>query len=108
MWQVYVLLGVVTGIVAYLWVSGISNTHKSHPDYKGNQDGFDFDHDLKDWDVTIADGLDKLEEEEMKPIHKFNNGRGAMLCNICRTIISTGPATKELYCEKCKPKQETK
>ena len=43
----------------------------------------------------------------MEPIHKFNNGRGAMLCNICRTIISTGPATKELYCEKCKPKQET-
>jgi hypothetical protein len=44
----------------------------------------------------------------MEPIYKFNNGRGAMLCNICRTIISTGPATKELYCEKCKPKQETK
>jgi hypothetical protein len=44
----------------------------------------------------------------MEPIHKFNNGRGAMLCNICRTIISTGLATKELYCEKCKPKQETK
>jgi O-methyltransferase involved in polyketide biosynthesis len=43
----------------------------------------------------------------MEPIHKFNNGRGAMLCNICRTIISTGPATKELYCEKCKPKQES-
>lgn len=38
----------------------------------------------------------------MKPIHKFNNGRGAMLCNTCRTIISTGPATEELYCEKCK------
>ena len=45
---------------------------------------------------------------KIKPIHKFNNSRGAMLCNICRTIISTGPATKELYCEKCKPKQETK
>jgi len=42
----------------------------------------------------------------MKPIHKFNNGRGAMLCNICRTIISTGPKTEELYCEKCKPKLE--
>ncbi len=39
--------------------------------------------------------------EEIVPIHKFNNGRGAMLCNNCRTIISTGPATKELYCEKC-------
>ena len=42
----------------------------------------------------------------MEPIHKFNNGRGAMLCNTCRTIISTGPATKELYCEKCKPEEE--
>ena len=44
----------------------------------------------------------------MEPIHKFNNGRGAMICVKCRTIISTGPATEELYCEKCKPKQETK
>lgn len=45
----------------------------------------------------------------MKPIHKFNNGRGAMLCNKCRTIISTGPATKELYCGQClneRPKTE--
>ena len=43
----------------------------------------------------------------MEPIHKFNSGMGGMICNICRTIISTGPATEELYCEKCKPKQET-
>jgi len=60
---------------------------------------------------TIEDGV-KLQqersysEEDIKPIHKFNNGRGAMLCNKCRTIISTGPATKELYCEKCKPKEK--
>jgi hypothetical protein len=40
----------------------------------------------------------------MEPIHKFNNGRGAMLCNECRTIISTGPKTDELYCDKCKQK----
>jgi hypothetical protein len=40
----------------------------------------------------------------MEPIHKFNNGRGAMLCNGCRTIISTGPKTDELYCDKCKQK----
>lgn len=40
----------------------------------------------------------------MEPIHKFNNGRGAMLCNGCRTIISTGPATKELFCTECKEK----
>lgn len=38
----------------------------------------------------------------MEPIHKFNNGRGAMLCNGCRTIISTGPKTEELFCDKCK------
>ena len=40
----------------------------------------------------------------MEPIHKFNNGRGAMLCNGCRTIISTGPKTEELFCDKCKQK----
>ena len=40
----------------------------------------------------------------MEPIHKFNNGRGAMLCNGCRTIISTGPKTEELFCNKCKEK----
>ena len=41
----------------------------------------------------------------MNPIHKFNNGRGAMLCNGCRTIISTGPKTEEVLCEKCKQKK---
>ena len=42
----------------------------------------------------------------MKPIHKLNNGRGATLCRTCSVIISTG-LTEDLYCEKCKPKQET-
>lgn len=46
--------------------------------------------------------------KKIKPIWKMNGGKGATLCNICRTIISTGPKTEELYCEKCKPKQETK
>ena len=40
----------------------------------------------------------------MNQIYKFNNGRGAMLCNGCRTIISTGPKTDEFYCDKCKQK----
>jgi hypothetical protein len=44
--------------------------------------------------------------EEPKPIHKFNNGRGATLCGKCGVIISEG-ITEELYCEKCKHKQET-
>ena len=43
----------------------------------------------------------------MEPIHKFNNGRGAMLCNGCRTIISTGPKTEELFCDKCKEIEDT-
>jgi len=42
----------------------------------------------------------------MKPIHKLNNGRGATLCHTCSVIITTG-LTEDLYCEKCKPKQET-
>ena len=39
--------------------------------------------------------------ENMKPIHKFNNGNFAMICNNCRTIISTGPKTDDLLCKKC-------
>lgn len=39
----------------------------------------------------------------MESIYKFNNGNGAMLCNKCRTIISTGPKTEQLYCAKCNP-----
>ena len=41
----------------------------------------------------------------MKPIHKLNNGRGATLCHTCTVIITTG-LTKDLYCDKCKPKQK--
>ena len=41
----------------------------------------------------------------MEPIHKFNNGRGATLCHTCTVIITTG-LTKDLYCERCKPKEE--
>jgi len=37
----------------------------------------------------------------MKPIHKFNNGRGATLCHQCSVIITTG-LTDDLYCEECK------
>lgn len=38
----------------------------------------------------------------MKPIHKYNGGVGATLCNKCSVIICTG-LTKDLYCTKCKP-----
>lgn len=35
---------------------------------------------------------------KLKPIHKFNGGLGATLCNECRVIITTG-LTEDLYCE---------
>jgi hypothetical protein len=65
MWQVYVLLGLVTIVVAFLWISGIDYMKENHPEYKGSSNsGFDFDDEIKDWDVTVADGLDELEKEE--------------------------------------------
>jgi len=36
----------------------------------------------------------------MKPIHKFNNGNGATLCNACHVIIETG-LTDALLCDEC-------
>jgi hypothetical protein len=41
----------------------------------------------------------------MKPIHKFNNGRGATLCNQCSVIISVG-LTDDLYCKDCRKEME--
>lgn len=32
---------------------------------------------------------------------KFNSGMGAILCNNCSTIISTGLTSDALFCEKC-------
>ena len=37
----------------------------------------------------------------MKPIHKFNNGNGATICHLCRTIITVGKPTNDLYCDRC-------
>jgi hypothetical protein len=36
----------------------------------------------------------------METIHKFNNGKGATLCNACRVIISTG-LTSDVLCVEC-------
>jgi hypothetical protein len=36
----------------------------------------------------------------MKPIHKFNGGKGATLCHTCHVTISVG-LTNDLYCKKC-------
>jgi reverse gyrase len=36
----------------------------------------------------------------MKPIHKFNNGNGATLCHLCKTVITVG-LTNDIYCDRC-------
>jgi hypothetical protein len=38
----------------------------------------------------------------MIPIHKFNGGRGATLCNKCAKIITEG-LTEDLLCNDCGP-----
>jgi hypothetical protein len=42
--------------------------------------------------------MKKQNTKYQKPIHKFNGGRGATLCNECRKIISIG-FVDELYCQ---------
>jgi len=39
-----------------------------------------------------------MKQSKMKPIHKFNGGRGATLCHKCNRMISEG-MIDELYCE---------
>jgi hypothetical protein len=41
----------------------------------------------------------------MKPIHKWNSGYLATLCNQCSIIITTGH-TDDLYCEECNNHRE--
>lgn len=43
----------------------------------------------------------------MKPIHKFNGGIGATLCNDCGRMISEG-MTEELHCLDCKTENEAR
>ena len=43
MWEVYLIIALVVIVVSVLWTQGIANMHKNHPDYKGDQDGFNFD-----------------------------------------------------------------
>ena len=61
------MVGLVCGIMGLLvavavWAEGIDSMHKNYPDYKG-EELFGEDDDLKDWDVTLADGLEEEKEE---------------------------------------------
>jgi len=54
--------------------------------------------------ILKQEAKELLKKIKENPIHKFNNGKGATICNKCSKIISTG-LTKDLYCStKCKEK----
>ena len=51
---------------------------------------------------------DPVTKKKLKPIFKFNNGRGAILCRKCRRIIKENITWKDimdgtdlLFCYKC-------
>lgn len=41
-----------------------------------------------------------MQKQEVKPKHRFNNGKGATLCIKCSVIISNG-LLDVLYCKDC-------
>lgn len=47
MWIVFLVMFIVVAIISYLWVRGIDNMHKNHPDYKGD--------DFLNWDKDEDD-----------------------------------------------------
>ena len=61
MWKVYLLMFIVVVIVSILWVKGITDMQKNHPDYKG-EDWLDWGEDDK-LDINL---WDKEEKENQK------------------------------------------
>jgi hypothetical protein len=53
MWIVYLLMFIVVLVISILWVNGITNMQKNHPDYKG-EDWLDWDEDDK-LDINLWD-----------------------------------------------------
>jgi hypothetical protein len=41
MWKVYGIMFIVVVVISLLWVRGITDMHEKHPDYKGDDEGFD-------------------------------------------------------------------
>jgi len=53
-----IALGVIVlVIISVLWAEGIDYMKENHPDYKG-EDFFGEEEELKDWDVTVGDGIE--------------------------------------------------
>jgi len=53
-----IALGVIVlVIISVLWADGIDYMKENHPDYKG-EDFFGEEEELKDWDVTVGDGIE--------------------------------------------------
>ena len=55
-----VLGAIVLIIISVLWAEGIDYMKENHPDYKG-EDFFGEEEELKDWDITVGDGIEEDE-----------------------------------------------
>jgi hypothetical protein len=68
-----IVLGtIVLIIISVLWAEGIDYMKENHPDYKG-EDFFGEEEELKDWDVTVGDGIEEglytiIPKEEPKKV----------------------------------------
>ena len=51
----YVGMAVIVLVITFFWVSGIDYMRQNHPDYKGDQDGFNFD-DKKGTEIYVLFG----------------------------------------------------
>lgn len=63
MWRVYLLMFVVVLVVSILMVNGITQMHKNHPNYKG-EDWLDWDNDEEDINLWDKDENRKDYDED--------------------------------------------
>jgi hypothetical protein len=95
------------GNVPWIYLKSVNGNPVKSDDWVNANHGYciawypktDYEHFKLNWhdmDLTF-----KLIRKYGKPIHKYNNGRGATLCHGCSVIISKG-FTQDLKCEKCK------
>ena len=69
-----------------------------------NDDCYEEISDAMDCIKAAAVWMTVTDKNRPRPIHKFNGGRGATICNKCRVVIRE-EFTDELYCETCKPEE---
>lgn len=94
------------GDIVYCKVKGNIYTHivKAKNDKRGVLIGNNHGN-TNGWTKNVYGKVIEVLAMDIKPIHKFNGGIGATLCNNCSIIICE-KLTDDLYCKKCQPKKK--